>query len=629
MYLKPYFKNKHVKIKYFNFFFFRKYYSSYLRMTSAPNMIRLPQVNNAAANLKLNPLDDQQQIVVKQTKNNPFGLHQSILDGRLKQVSYFLKMGLKVNSKDKYGRTCLMLACLCDHEDYGLQATKLLLKFGADLNVCDSLGRNVLYMAVSQKRERLFDYLIDNHAPIIDFRSKDNDGNVLLNHVAVYGNIKQLKKIIEKMKDRFIELDQRNKSGYTALLLALKNDRYLNAYMLVKENQVSSSLRDNERHCNAIEWLMNRISVNKDIILDNRLTVENLKNSAYSNFEVMNSLCSSSESSETCTNMSSLDSSKFSTHKLKSSSKPLAKSKSAYDYNYKTWYQSSNQYFHSSLCEHTLNPNYSIEHSKSRFIPLILTPRNFNGHLALEKSFQIINSKKMEYTSSNENLDDLDESSSIKEIIEKLYETIYQKMSESLSMKTSNAADKPAQTEREQSSKQELKKTNMKLGRKISNAGNLSTKQRAEATPPNLTADFKPKSGSKELDLNDKGDKLENKTDVKYMYKLDNNIFDLESMRQTPKLLALQPISQISIKDGVHSMFDLYEASYGHQHHFLQKQDSFISKSSRESPTKSLTKSAAYNKEKSNVSQASVAPSTKSGYLNPNSTRVKFNMNEQ
>ncbi len=49
-------------------------------------------------------------------------LHQSILDGRLKQLHYFLKMGYNVDAKDKYGRTCLMLAALSDHEDYGKQS---------------------------------------------------------------------------------------------------------------------------------------------------------------------------------------------------------------------------------------------------------------------------------------------------------------------------------------------------------------------------------------------------------------------------------------------------------------------------------------------------------------------------
>ena len=172
-------------------------------------VVRLPEVKNGnksavvskelfmSENSRLSSITESGQHILpsKLNKNNStFGLHQSILNGRLKQVKYFLKMGLKVNSKDKYGRTCLMLATLCDHEDYGLQAAKLLLNFGADINVTDTLGRTCLYMAISQKRDKLFNYLIETHSALVDFRIKDNDGNILLNHAAVHGSLKVVKK---------------------------------------------------------------------------------------------------------------------------------------------------------------------------------------------------------------------------------------------------------------------------------------------------------------------------------------------------------------------------------------------------------------------------------------------------
>jgi ankyrin repeat protein len=160
-----------------------------------------------------NNSNDDQIETVKFNTNSTFALHQSVLDGRIKQIDYFLKMGLKVNSKDKYGRTALMLTCLSDHEQYGLKVAKLLIKRGADLNVRDSLGRTVMFIACSEKREKLFNYLMDDHGYSIDFRVKDNDGNVLLNHVALYGSNKMLKKVIEKMKEKHVELDHRNNSG--------------------------------------------------------------------------------------------------------------------------------------------------------------------------------------------------------------------------------------------------------------------------------------------------------------------------------------------------------------------------------------------------------------------------------
>lgn len=113
--------------------------------------------------------------------NAAYALHQSILDGRFKQVNYFLQMGLSANSRDKYGRTGLILACLCDFEDYGIQVAKLLLKYGADINMKDWRGQNVMYIACTEKRYLFFDFLVDNFSVSIDFKQKDNDGKCFSN----------------------------------------------------------------------------------------------------------------------------------------------------------------------------------------------------------------------------------------------------------------------------------------------------------------------------------------------------------------------------------------------------------------------------------------------------------------
>ena len=184
-----------------------------------PNVNKLNnnQFNHAAISVASNDSDVSNNLCSEfETVKNPhstFALHQSILDGRIKQIIYFLKMGFKVNSKDKYSRTCLILACLSDHEEYGLKVAKLLIKKGADLNVRDSLGRTVVFIACSERREKIFFYLMEEHYFSIDFRVKDNDGNVLLNHVALHGTNRMLKKVIEKMKEKRIDLDHRNNAG--------------------------------------------------------------------------------------------------------------------------------------------------------------------------------------------------------------------------------------------------------------------------------------------------------------------------------------------------------------------------------------------------------------------------------
>ena len=216
-------------------------------------------------------VDHQQQLQLLKGPQSPLNkesvatthaLHQSILDGRLKQLSYFLKLGYKVDVKDKYGRTCMMLACLCDHESYGVQVAKLLLKYGANLNTTDTLGRTCLYLACSERRSKLFHHLIDTYGDFVDLLIRDNDGNILLNHVAIHGDTHMLRKVIKRMHDHHMDLDNRNAAGYSALLLAIKNDRYFNAYELAKEVKTSPAIKDYEMFSNALEWLIARVKAN-------------------------------------------------------------------------------------------------------------------------------------------------------------------------------------------------------------------------------------------------------------------------------------------------------------------------------------------------------------------------------
>ena len=167
-----------------------------------------------------------------------------------------------------------------------MQVARLLLRQGADVNARDLLGRSAVFVACREQRDRLFDYFLDAHALALDLRLRDSDGNVLLNYVAQHGSTRMLRRIIRVMHERKIELDQRNNAGYSALLLSLKYDRFLNAYTLItgdggkddgnhgnryQELQYqqgpgcSISLKDDEKHMNALEWLLVRIEANRHV----------------------------------------------------------------------------------------------------------------------------------------------------------------------------------------------------------------------------------------------------------------------------------------------------------------------------------------------------------------------------
>ena len=430
------------------------------------------------------------------TRLSTNAIHQSIIDGRLRQVNYFIQMGLNVNSKDKYQRNCLMLACLSDHEEYGIQVANLLLKSNANINIKDGLGRTPVFLACSEGREKLFYLFVDSYSPLIDFRLKDNDGNALINHVAVYGSVYMLRKVIDKMNLRKIEIDQRNNLGYTALLLALKNDKYLSAYYLIKDGLASTYLKDNEHCMNAIEWLFSRINFNKEKILNN-----NLESNSYLSFTRVHS------------------------------SVP----------NCKTWYGTHNQYFMNNMCEHVNKVNLSTDHSKSRYIPLVFKNKTLNleNIQTIKTRNEFLRFKSMESLSdkssliSSEYSEDLDESLTQKEIVQKLYELIFKRMSHSV-----------------KSTQSKLEKLETEAKKKSQRRQSLTNRQRSHSIKPN------------EIKLEEIKEKLEKKPDVPEAIP-DSNIFDLEELRYTPKLIAFTERKNdcLSSKEMVRKIFDLYDSS--------------------------------------------------------------------
>ena len=542
-------------------------------------LLHLPSVYKSSLNnsKQLNSSNEQYENIKKTNIGSSFALHQSVLDGRLKQVNYFLKLGLNVNSKDKFGRTSLILACLCDFEEYGLQVAKLLLKYGADLNARDSLGQTAMFIACTEKREKFFDNMIDNHYYGIDFKLKDNDGNCLLNHAAIHGTHRMLRKIIERMQEKKIELDQRNNTGFSALLLAIQYDNYLSAYSLVKDGQSSPSLKDNVKYYNALEWLLERIEANKCFIKPNQ--AKSFRDSSASFY--------------------TQDSPSF----LKSSNKKTKTIKN--NLNYKSWLHGNNQYFQGERkCEHINNPNYSVDHHKSRYVPHILKS-HYLQHYVSQSEFQPDSSSLNLRNSQTSKLDEkevssetseseqiIDENTDTKDLIQKLYETIYLKMSDSYKTKqfynsnTNKPSSPTVDSEKKETkpSKRASSRTQSQNKKNIEGPTKLDevNKQREDTA---LVSNSPPLVSNKFQDFH-----------------FEANIFNTESLRKTPKLLALQPIystRQSTTKEAVHSMLDLYVSSYNQSNEI---HDNYFG---RISPSVESRYRANFNinKEKSNMSE--------------------------
>ena len=184
-------------------------------------------------------------------------LHQAVLDGRIHQVRLLVsKHKVNVDSKDMFGRTPLMLACLLDSEEHGLKMVKIFSKCEtpAFVNVKDNMNRTALSYACMRGKVQIVKQLLKEE--LVDIHASDNDGNTCLCHAALSG-MPEIVRLMTEIYMKFgLETDARNTSGYTPLLLACKYGHYVSAHTLMKDGKASPSLRDNEFHYNALDWVL-------------------------------------------------------------------------------------------------------------------------------------------------------------------------------------------------------------------------------------------------------------------------------------------------------------------------------------------------------------------------------------
>ena len=199
-------------------------------------------------------------------------VHQAVLDGRLHQVRLLVnKQGLNVDSKDVFGRTPLMLACMLENEEDGFKMVKIFLKADAFVNVLDSMNRSALSYACMKGRAKIVAKLLSED--ILDINFADNDGNTPIHYASLCGNPDVVKMMTDVLVRVGLSVDGRNQNGYTPLLLASKYGHYASAYILLTAGQASPMLRDNEFFLNAHEWVTSSTEMNHSLNLNRSRTV--------------------------------------------------------------------------------------------------------------------------------------------------------------------------------------------------------------------------------------------------------------------------------------------------------------------------------------------------------------------
>ena len=201
-------------------------------------------------------------------------LHQAVCSGRLHQVRLLLDIGVNPALVDNEGRTPLMMAACITKETVALRITRLLLARGASTDCVDRLGRTALSYACERGHCKLVKLLIDDD---YDINMADKEGNTPLMYAAMSGNVPTLREILHVVLKYRLNVDLRNKKGFSAYLLAAKMGHGECARILKTEGNASDCVRDTEFFLSDKEWAkkvkrnLNKEKLEKKIQnLDNR-----------------------------------------------------------------------------------------------------------------------------------------------------------------------------------------------------------------------------------------------------------------------------------------------------------------------------------------------------------------------
>ena len=120
----------------------------------------------------------------------PETFHQACLWGHCEKIEDFLDAGTRVESRDRLGRTGLLLAA-SEGRDW---AVRLLLRNNADVNAVSDAGSTALMLAARNGHFRIVMYLMDNGAhPLL----RDRDGRTAADIARMYHGFGQMMSIYE------------------------------------------------------------------------------------------------------------------------------------------------------------------------------------------------------------------------------------------------------------------------------------------------------------------------------------------------------------------------------------------------------------------------------------------------
>ncbi|MEA1873679.1 MAG: ankyrin repeat domain-containing protein [Bacteroidota bacterium] len=196
-------------------------------------------------------LDQAALIDLKPYHSIQTALYSAVLNGHVEIAELLIMNGAEMDVTNSFGNNLLHLAA----QNYVWEMVDLLLYYGMKVDPNDEDNRTPLHHAAFFGMEGNIRILLDNGANISHL---DEDGNSALHIAAINGFVEAAKILVEE--ESFIEL--KNQKGYTPLdLAAMKGHEKLVKYLLDNGAQINDSI---EKSFNTLT--LGRKSGNKEVV---------------------------------------------------------------------------------------------------------------------------------------------------------------------------------------------------------------------------------------------------------------------------------------------------------------------------------------------------------------------------
>ncbi|UJR07664.1 hypothetical protein I4U23_011951 [Adineta vaga] len=175
------------------------------------------------------------------------------------------RSSILISNKPKTQNRLPTLIHSCIHPKETLLHTLFSSSYRSRPNLCDEFGCNISMYSLRYQRYRLFELLLEEESLNLNYRAKDQQGNTILHYAIIYceNNIQLIEKLIEKYKQFFIEIDQRNNLGFTPLLFAAFCGRYDLVFILLTKTNASPFARDYIQHKNVFDYIHDDMKIKK------------------------------------------------------------------------------------------------------------------------------------------------------------------------------------------------------------------------------------------------------------------------------------------------------------------------------------------------------------------------------